>query len=43
MCGYFCIRFIDFMIQGKSLLKYTNLLSPNEYKKNDKIILHYFQ
>ena len=27
------------MLKGKSLLEYTNLLSPNEYKKNDKIIL----
>ena len=25
MCGYFCIRFIDFMLKGKSLLDYTNL------------------
>ena len=39
MCGYFCIGFIDFMLKGKSLLEYTKLFSPNEYKKNDKIIL----
>ena len=43
MCGYFCIGFIDFMLKGKSLLDYTNLFSLNEYKKNDKIILKYFQ
>ena len=43
MCGYFCIGFIDFMLKGKSLLKYTNLFSPREYEKNDKIILKYFQ
>ena len=30
-------------MKGKSLLHYTNLFSPNEYKKNDKIILNYFQ
>ena len=36
------IEFADFM-KGKSLLDYTNLFSPNEYKKNDKIILKYFQ
>ena len=36
MCGYFCIGFIDFMLKGKSLLEYTNLFSPNEYKKNEK-------
>ena len=43
MCGYFCIGFIEFMLKGKSLLEYTNLFSPNEFKKNDKIILKYFQ
>ena len=43
MGGYFCIGFIDFMLKGKSLLEYTNLLSPNEYKKNDNIISKYFQ
>ena len=43
MCEYFCIGFIDFMLKGKSLLEYTNLFSPNEYKKNDKVILQYFQ
>ena len=41
ICGYFCIGFIDFMF--KSLLDYTNLFSPNNYEKNDKIILKYFQ
>ena len=43
MCGYFCIGFIDFMLKGKSFLDYTNLLSPNDYEQNDKIILKYFQ
>ena len=43
MCGYFRIEFIDFMLKGKSLLEYTNLFYPIEYKKNDKIILKYFQ
>ena len=42
MRQYFCIGFIDFKIKGKSLLDYTNLFSPNEYEKNDKIILKYF-
>ena len=36
---YFCIGFIDCMLTSKSLLEYTNLLSPNDYEKNDKIIL----
>ena len=39
MCGYFCIKFIDFMLKGKILLDYTNLVSPNEYEKNGKVIL----
>ena len=43
MCGYFCIGFIDFMLKGKSLLEYTNLFSPNDYEKNDEIILKYFR
>ena len=43
MCGYFCIGFFDFMIKGKSLLEYTNLVSTDDYKKNDKIKLKYFQ
>ena len=42
ICGYFCIVFIGFMLKGKRLLDYTNLFSPNEYEKNDKIILKYF-
>ena len=24
MCGYFCIRFIDFMLPGKALTDFTN-------------------
>ena len=41
MCGYFCIRFIDFMLRSKSFLDYTNLFSPNDYQKNYKVILKY--
>ena len=43
MCGYFCVGFINFMLKGKSLLEYTNLFSPNDYEKDDKIIWKYFQ
>ena len=39
MCGHFCIGFIDFILKGKSLLECTNLFSPNDYEKNDIIIL----
>ena len=42
MCGYFCVRFIDFMLKGKTLTEYTNLFSPYNFKKNDDIILNYF-
>ena len=42
MCGYLCIGFIDFMLKGKSLLEYTNLFPPNDYEKNNKIILKFF-
>ena len=45
MCGYFCIRFIDFMLKGRSLKskEYTSLFLPNEDEKNDKIIPKPFQ
>ena len=42
MCGYFCNGFIDFMFKGKTLTEYTNLFSPNDFKKNDDTILKYF-
>ena len=32
ICGHFCIGFIDFILEGKSLLVYTNLFSPNDYE-----------
>ena len=43
MCQYFCIKFFDFILKSKSLLDYTNLFSPHDYEKNEKIILKYFQ
>ena len=43
ICGYFCIGFTYFMLKGKSLLDYINIFSLNNYEKNDKIILKYFQ
>ena len=33
MCGYFCIGFIDFMLAGKILTEFTNIFSPNNFKK----------
>ena len=38
MCGYYCIEFINYMLKGKALLDYTNLFSPNDFRKNDQII-----
>ena len=43
MYGYFCIGFINFMFKEKTLTEYTNLFSPNDFKKNDDIILSYFK
>ena len=42
MCGYFCIRFIDFMLKSNNLTNFTNLFSQNNFKKNDDITLNYF-
>ena len=33
MCGYFCIEFINFMFEGNNLTGFTNLFSPNNFKK----------
>ena len=44
MCGYrFCIEFIDHVLAGKTLIDYTSLFLPHNFKKNDKIILSYFK
>ena len=39
--GYFCTVLIDFMFIGKILTDFTNLLLPENFKKNDKFILDY--
>ena len=41
--GYFWIESIDFILKGNSLPDYKNLFSPNNYDKNDKTMLIYFQ
>ena len=41
MCGYFCIGFIDFIVEGKTLTEFTNIFSPNNFKRKDDIILNY--
>ena len=40
MFGYFRI---DFMLKSKSLHDYKKNFSPDNYKKNDKVILKHFQ
>ena len=42
MCGYFFIEFINYMLKGKAL-DYTNLFSPNDFKKNDQVIKRIFK
>ena len=39
---YFWIGFVDFMLNGKSLLEYTNSFLPNGDENNPKIILNSF-
>ena len=43
MCGYFCIEFINYMLKSKTLLDYTNIFSPNDFKKNDQVIKRIFK
>ena len=43
VCGYFCIEFINYMLKGKTLLDYTNLFSPNDFKNNDRVIKRIFK
>ena len=39
MCGYFCIGFIDYMFKGRSLIDFTSLFSPYDFKKMIKYFL----
>ena len=41
--GFCCVAFIEYMLPWKNLSDYTNLHSPNDYKKNGKIIYKYFR
>ena len=43
MCGYFCIEFINYVLKGKTLFDYTDLFSPNDFKKNDQVIKRIFK
>ena len=43
MCGYFCILFIEYMLNNKNLTDFTNLFSPWNFKTNDQVIKSYFK
>ena len=43
MCDYLCIGFIDFMLADKKLTVFTKLFSPDDFDKNDQIIISYFK
>ena len=44
LCVDFIVfAFIEYTLAGKTFLDYTNLLSPNDDEKNDKIIYKYFK
>ena len=43
MYGYFCIEFINYKLKGKTLLDYTNLFSPNDFKKTIKLLKEYLR
>ena len=43
MCGYYGITFIEYMLAWKTWLNYISVFSPNDYKKNNKIIYYYFK
>ena len=36
MFGFYCIAFIEYVLARKTLLDYTNFVSLNGYKKNEK-------
>ena len=44
MCGYFCIRFIDSMLAGKSLIGHASLFLPYDFfcLRKENIVLSYF-
>ena len=42
MYRHFFIRFIDFVLAGKTLTEFTKLFSQNNFKRNDDIMLKYF-
>ena len=42
MCGYFRTGFIGFMFKSMTLIHFTNLFLPHNFKKKNELILNYF-
>ena len=42
LCGYYCRKFLDYMFDRKSLVDYTSLFSPTDFKMNDRVVLRLF-
>ena len=40
-CRLNCMAFTEYMLAGKTLLYYTNLFSPNDYRQNEKIYKYF--
>ena len=40
---FYCVAFVEDMVAGKTLLDYTILFSPNDYKKNGKKFISILQ
>ena len=43
MSRFFCIGFIDYMLAFRTFIGCTYLISPHNFKKNDKIILKHIK
>ena len=43
ICGFYCIAFKEYMFAGKKFLDCTNLFSPKDYKRKDKMIYKQFK
>ena len=43
MCGFYYTEFINYMLKGKTLLDYTNLFSPDDFLKNDRVSKRIFK
>ena len=43
MCGYFCVEFINYMLESKTLLDYTNLFLLMTLKRTIKLLKEYLK